>query len=430
MSRDRFALFACLGLSVAAPARADDLPPAASRVVDFEKDVRPILAKSCVRCHGEKAAKGGLVLDQKDDAFRGGDNGRAFVPGKSAESRLIRYVAGVEDTVMPPENAGKPLTPEQVGILRAWIDQGAKWPDALSRRGGPSSNHWAFKPPVRPALPSAKDSPWVRNPIDAFVLARLEKEGLKPSPEADRATLLRRLSLDLIGLPPTIAEQDRFLADKSPDAYEKQVDRLLASPHYGERWARRWLDRARYADTNGYEKDRERSIWPYRDWVIDALNRDMPFDQFTIEQIAGDLLPNASTSQKVATGFHRNTMTNEEGGIDVEEFRFASVVDRVGTTGTVWLGLTVQCAQCHTHKFDPITHRDYYRFFAFLNNVDEPEMTVPDPAIEARRAKIAAEVAGLERTRAEHFPLHDSSEGWVAVVPERLESAQGVDPRR
>ncbi len=426
MLRDLFAPLVCFGLLATPAARADDLPPPATRPVDFEKDVRPILAKSCVRCHGEKAAKGGLVLDQKDDALRGGDNGPAFVVGKSDASRLIRYVAGVEDTVMPPENAGKPLAPEQVGILRAWIDQGAKWPEALSRRGGPSSNHWAFKTPARPELPKVKDAAWVRNPIDAFVLAKLEKEGLKPSPEADRATLLRRLSLDLIGLPPTIAEQDAYLADTSPDAYEKQVDRLLKSPHYGERWARRWLDRARYADTNGYEKDRERSIWPYRDWVIDALNRDMPFDRFTVEQIAGDLLPNATTSQKIATGFHRNTMTNEEGGIDVEEFRFASVVDRVATTGTVWLGLTVQCAQCHTHKFDPITHRDYYRFFAFLNNVDEPELAVPDPAVEARRAAVAAEIAGLERGRAEHFPTRDDSGEWVAPIPKRLDAAEGT----
>ncbi|HEY2156984.1 MAG TPA: PSD1 and planctomycete cytochrome C domain-containing protein, partial [Isosphaeraceae bacterium] len=426
MSRETLALCVFLGMLASPPARGQDLPPPAARAVDYEKDVRPIFAKSCIKCHGEKASKGGLVLDQKADALQGGDNGPAIVPGQSDDSRLIRYVAGVEDTVMPPENAGKPLTPEQVGILRAWIDQGAKWPDNLSRRGGPSSNHWAFKPPVRPELPKVKDATRVRNPIDAFVLARLEKEGMKPSPEAERATLLRRLSLDLVGLPPTIAELNAFLADRSPDAFDKQVDRLLASPHYGERWARRWLDRARYADTNGYEKDRERSIWPYRDWVIDALNRDVPFDRFTVEQIAGDLLPNATLFQKVATWFHRNTMTNEEGGIDVEEFRFASVVDRVGTTGTVWLGLTVQCAQCHTHKFDPITHRDYYRFFALLNNVDEPELSVPDTAIEARRAAIAAEVAKLEAGRAEHFPVRDESDGWVVLSPKRLDSAEGA----
>ena len=217
----------------------------------------------------------------------------------------------------------------------------------------------------------------MRNPIDAFILARLDQEGLKPSPEADRATLLRRVSLDLVGLPPTPEEVDAFVADRSPDAYEKQVDRLLASPHYGERWARRWLDLARYADTNGYEKDRRRSIWPYRDWVIKALNANLPFDRFTIEQLAGDMLPGAGVSQKVATGFHRNTMLNEEGGIDPLEFRFYAMTDRVATTGTVWLGLTIGCAQCHTHKFDPIPHRDYYQFMALLNNADEPKMPVP-----------------------------------------------------
>jgi mono/diheme cytochrome c family protein len=409
-------------------ARADDLPAPAARKVDFEKDVRPIFVASCYRCHGPKAAKGGLVLDRRDEALHGGDEGKVIIPGKSAESRLIRYVAGMdEDHVMPPEDAGKPLRPEQIGVLRAWIDGGADWPIAADRKNLAGTSHWAFQPPVRPALPTVKDVAWVRNPIDAFVLARLELEGLKHSPEADRASLLRRLSLDLIGLPPTLQELDAFLADKSADAYEKQVDRLLASPHYGERWARRWLDRARYADTNGYEKDRERSIWPYRDWVIDALNRDMPFDRFTIEQIAGDLLPNASPSQKIATGFHRNTMTNEEGGIDVEEFRFASVVDRVATTGTVWLGLTVQCAQCHTHKYDPITQRDYYRVFAFLNNTDEPELIVPDPAIESRRAAIEAEAAALERNRADHFPVRDESQDWLVLKPTHLDSTSGAN---
>ena len=250
--------------------------------------------------------------------------------------------------------------------------------------------------PRRPPLPVVKDLQWPRNAIDRFVLARLEKEGLSPSPEADRATLIRRLSLDLIGLPPTPAEVDAFLADRRPDAYERLVDRLLASPHYGERWGRHWLDLARYADTNGYEKDRERSIWPYRDWVIHALNRDMPFDRFTIEQLAGDLLPGATPDQRIATGFHRNTMINEEGGIDVEEFRFDATVDRVNTTGTVWLGLTVGCAQCHDHKYDPITQREYYRLFAFLNNADEPEIDVPDPDIARRRAEIEARIAGLE----------------------------------
>ena len=394
---------------------AQEIPPAADHRVDYEREVRPILARSCYRCHGETRVKGGLVLDEKASALKGGDNGPAIVPGKGAESRVIRYAAGADDdVVMPPIGSGEPLSMADLAILRAWIDQGASWPESSSRRKATKSGHWAFKSPRRPDAPRVKDTGWVRNPIDAFVLARLERESLRPSPEADRGTLLRRLSLDLIGLPPTVAELDAFLADTRPDAYERQVDRLLASPHYGERWARRWLDRARYADTNGYEKDRERSIWPYRDWVIDALNRDMPFDRFTVEQIAGDMLPDAMTAQKVATGFHRNTMTNEEGGIDVEEFRFASIVDRVATTGGVWLGLTIQCAQCHTHKYDPITQRDYYRFFALLNNADEPDLILPSPTTEAQRVAIEAEASRLEKQRPALFPTEPH--GHAAIL--------------
>ena len=268
--------------------------------------------------------------------------------------------------------------------------------------------------------------PGPRNPIDAFVFQRLGREGLRPSPEADRATLLRRVSLDLTGLPPTIAEVDAFLADRAPDAFEKVVDRLLASPRYGERWARRWLDRARYADTNGYEKDRERSIWPYRDWVINALNADMPFDRFTVEQVAGDLLPGATESQEVATGFHRNTMINEEGGIDVEEFRFASLVDRVATTGSVWLGLTIQCAQCHTHKFDPITHREYYRFLSFFDNADEPDLDLIWPDIKARRSEVEGKVSELESSLAERFPTADDTAPWQVLKPTSASSPKGT----
>jgi mono/diheme cytochrome c family protein len=393
-------------------AQADDpkpeLPPAASQPVDYARDVAPILSRSCYRCHGESKHKGGLALHVKDRLMAGGDEGPVVVVGKSAESRLIHSVARTDpDYPMPPEGSGDPLTPAEVGLLRAWIDQGAKWPDAASDSTGSTaikSDHWSFQPPKRPEPPAVKRADWPRNPIDRFILARLDKEGLEPSPEADRSTLIRRLSLDLIGLPPTPAEIDAFVADARPDAYERLVDRLLASPQHGEAWGRHWLDRARYADTNGYEKDRERSIWPYRDWVVRSINRDMPFDQFTIEQLAGDLLPNPSADQLTATGFHRNTMINEEGGIDVEEFRFASVVDRVATTGAVWLGLTVGCAQCHTHKYDPITHREYYRLFAFLNNADEPEIDVPDPAVAARRAEIEAEAQRLEANLATQYP--------------------------
>jgi hypothetical protein len=421
------------------PTSAKALPPPASRTVDYERDIAPILSKNCYRCHGPKKQQGGLALHVQDRALAGGDSGPAIVPGKVAESRLIRYVAGLEeDYQMPPEDAGKPLTPEQIGLLRAWIDQGAKWSGGdLANNAKASSDHWSFRPPRRVTPPAVKNPGWVRNPIDAFVLGHLERQGMSPSPEADKATLIRRVSLDLTGLPPTIAEVDAFLAEDCPDAYERLVDRLLASPHLGECWGRHWLDKARYADTNGYEKDRDRSIWPYRDWVVRSINGDMPFDRFTIEQIAGDLLPGATTSQKVATGFHRNTMINEEGGIDVEEFRFTSVVDRVATTGAVWLGLTIGCAQCHSHKYDPISQREYYGFFALLNNADEPEIDLPDPAIAARRSAIRGEIARLEAGLRSQYPAEGPGSlkakvaaweksirpvRWTVLPPSRLTS--------
>ncbi|MHB8519359.1 MAG: DUF1549 and DUF1553 domain-containing protein [Limisphaerales bacterium] len=262
--------------------------------------------------------------------------------------------------------------------------------------GSAKRDHWAFKAPVRPPLPKLKDEKWVRNPIDRFVLAKLEEQHLHPAPEADRVTLIRRLSLDLTGLPPTIPEVDGFVADRSSDAYDKLVERLLASPHYGERWGRHWLDAARYADTNGYEKDLPRSIWPYRDWVINAFNQDMPFDEFTLEQLGGDLLPNATLEQRVATGFLRNSMLNEEGGVDPEQFRIEGLIDRLDAVGKAFLGLTINCAQCHNHKFDPITQKEYYQFFAFLNNDDEPEIEVPTPEQRAGRKEILAKIAAIE----------------------------------
>jgi hypothetical protein len=286
---------------------------------------------------------------------------------------------------MPPAYANKPLTAAEKKVLSQWITAGAEY-----------KQHWAFVPPKAAPLPVVHDKAWPRNPIDYFVLARLEQAGLKPSPAADRYTLIRRVSLDLIGLPPTPEEADAFVHDARPDAYDRLVDRLLASPHYGERWARRWLDLARYADTNGYEKDRQRSIWPYRDWVINALNRDMPFDEFTLEQLAGDMLPNATLQQRIATGFHRNTMLNEEGGIDPQEYQFYSMVDRVATTGTTWLGLTVGCAQCHTHKFDPITQRDYYRTMAFFNNTEDATVEIPTPDVMAKRRQLEAQAEEKE----------------------------------
>ncbi|MBI3862165.1 MAG: PSD1 domain-containing protein [Planctomycetia bacterium] len=393
-------------LVIGAAVRADD------RVVDYAADIKPILTKHCTSCHGTEKQKSGLRLDTIESARRGGDSGAAVEPGKSAESLLYQAVTGAEGIAVMPPKGQPPLTPEEIAILKAWIDQGAKAPaeDAVK---GPvkGADHWAFRPVVRPAVPAVVTPAWVRNPIDAFILARLEKQTLHPSPEADRVTLIRRLSFDLLGLPPTPAEVDAFVADTRPDAYELLVDKLLSSPHYGERWGRHWLDLARYADSNGFTRDFARSIWKYRDWVVDNVNRDLPFDQFTIEQFAGDMLPGATTEQRIATGFHRNTLINEEGGTDPEQFRVESVVDRVNTTGIVFLGLTVGCAQCHEHKYDPVSQREYYQMFAFLNNADEPKIDVPTPeqvaaGMPQKREELRRQVAELEKqfeTQAEAF---------------------------
>jgi len=384
---------------------------------DFNRDVRPILAKNCFKCHGpdDKQRQAGLRLDQQAGALARLANGhRALAPGKPQESLLVKRIFSHGADIMPPAYANKTLTEDQKEILRRWIAAGAEY-----------KPHWAFVPPKQAPLPKVKQTSWSRNPIDNFILARLEREGLKPSPEADRYTLARRVSLDLIGLPPTPEETDAFVQDKRPDAYERMVDRLLASPQYGERWARRWLDLARYADTNGYEKDRPRSLWPYRDWVINALNADMPFTEFTIEQIAGDMLPNATPEQKIATGFHRNTMLNEEGGIDPLEYRFHAMTDRVATTGTVWLGLTVGCAQCHSHKYDPITQTEYYRTMAFLDNADEPMFDVSKPDIAAQRGKIEAQVAERLAHLAERFPPEDTVR-WSPLTPRDVKTVSGA----
>ncbi len=288
-----------------------------SPTIDFAKDVQPIFASHCYQCHGPKKEESGFRLDNRERALAGGDYGPALVNGKATASALVKRIVGQGDEErMPPPGEGKPLTEQQIAIIRAWVDQGAHWPDeagvATGKRAG--ADHWSFQPIQRPAVPTVQNPNWVRNPIDAFILSRLEKEGVTPSPEADRFTLLRRLSLDLVGLPPTPAEIEEFIRDDSPQAYERAVDRLLASPHYGERYGRYWLDLARYADTDGYEKDLARPhAWRYRDWVINALNNDMPFDQFVVEQLAGDLLPDATPQQRRATGFHRNTLTNREG---------------------------------------------------------------------------------------------------------------------
>jgi hypothetical protein len=354
------------------------LPPAARGKMDFVKDIEPILKRSCVDCHGPTRPRGGLRLDHGDLALKGSNSGKVLVPGKATESRLLIVVSGLDpETRMPPKEKPQ-LTRDEVGKLRAWIDQGAVWPSSSSAKENVASTHWSFQPIRRPQLPQLKPSARLRNAIDYFILQRLDKEKIAPSPEADRATLLRRLSFDLLGLPPTPRDVEDFVKDTRSDAYERLVDRLLSSPNYGERWGRHWLDLARYADSDGYEADRPRPFaWRYRAWVIDALNRDLPFDQFTIEQLAGDLLPNATLAQKTATGFHRNTLTNKEGGTDKEQFRVEACVDRVNTTAKAFLGLTLGCAQCHDHKYDPFSQREYYEFFAFFNSDSEVDLAAP-----------------------------------------------------
>ncbi|MBI1318197.1 MAG: DUF1553 domain-containing protein [Candidatus Hydrogenedens sp.] len=359
--------------------------PAAA--VDFEHDIRPILSDTCFRCHGpdENSRKAGLRLDIPDAALHPEQGEPVIVAGHPDRSELLRRIESTDpDDLMPPPESGKELKPEQIAALRAWIAEGADWPA-----------HWAFTPPVRPAVPEA--GVWARNPIDAFVEDRLKREGLFPSPEADGFTLLRRLSLDLTGLPPTLEEMQSF-AVKNPDlAYEEAVDRLLASPHFGERWARHWLDAAQFADSDGFEKDKPRQVWAWRDWVINAFNDNMPYDRFLTEQIAGDLLPFASQSQRVATGFLRNSLQNEEGGIDPEQFRMEAIFNRVDVVGRAVLGLTLQCAQCHTHKYDPISHTEYYRLLAYVNNTDEARMTVYAASEEAQRNEVLAKVAEHEQ---------------------------------
>lgn len=366
----------------------------ATREVDYLREIKPILAKHCFECHSSKVQKSGLRLDTAAAIIQGGDSGPGLEKEKPEESLIIQAVTGADGfSVMPPK--GDRLTTEQIARLKAWIAQGAKAPadETAEAAAATKSQHWSFQPVVRRPPPVVRHWTWVRNPIDSFIAAKLEEMGLEPSAEADRVTQIRRLSLDLLGLPPTPAEVDQFLNDRRPDAYEQLVDRLLSSRHYGERWGRYWLDASRYADSNGFTRDMGRSIWKYRDWVIDALNRDVPFDQFTIEQMAGDLLPEATLAQRVATGFHRNTLFNEEGGTDPEQFRVESIVDRVSTTSTVFLGLTVGCAQCHDHKYDPISQREFYQFFAFLNNADEPKLDVPSAEqIAAREPEKRAEI--------------------------------------
>ena len=381
--------------------------------VRFSRDVRPILNQNCMPCHGGVRQKNGVSFLFREEALGTGKSGkRTIVPGKPDQSELIARVTSSDPEVRMPYHAAA-LLPQQIELLRRWIKQGAKWED-----------HWAFVAPKPQALPVVKHSEWPRQPIDRFVLARLENEGLSPSPEADKSALLRRVSLDITGLPPTPEEQASFLADSSPNAYEKQVDRLLTSPRYGERWASMWLDLARYADTKGYEKDEERpGVWPYRDWVIDAFNRNVPYDRFVITQLAGDLLPNATFEDRIATSFHRQTPVNDEGGTDDEEFRTVAVMDRSATTWSVLNGLTMNCVQCHSHPYDPIRHVEYYKSLAFFNTTqdadlpeDTPVLHVPkDKARYPEAARLQEELASLKSSVVSRGRVLEQQSQWSPI---------------
>jgi len=370
-------------------------PLTAQDAVGFNRDIRPILSEHCFQCHGPDAQQrqGGVRLDLQQDAILSGESGKpAIVPGDAKKSQVWTRIHSQDpDQIMPPPQTGKPLTQQQIEILGRWIDQGA-----------PYEGHWAFIPPVRPDVPLADEANRFPNPIDRFLLEKLRVHGFDFSTRASKETLLRRVTLDLIGLPPTLEEVDAFLADTSADAYEKVVDRLLASPHYGERMAIAWLDLARYADSNGFQVDSSRQQWPWRDWIIDAFNQNMPYDQFTIEQIAGDMLPDATLSQRVASGFNRNHRLNGEGGIIAEEWRVETVIDRVETTGMTWLGLTLNCCRCHDHKYDPISQKEFYSFFSYFNNVTESgtlqgESRNTEPVISVPTAQQQQELAQYDK---------------------------------
>jgi hypothetical protein len=419
------AVLAAMGFS-SATAGPGPVEPGTSKPVDYASKVKPILTRHCVSCHGAAQRKAGLRLDTAASALKGAKSGPVIVRGQGEDSPLVLSLRGEGATERMPWKR-PPLAEAEIQVLQQWIDQGAT--GMADERPGvpPAASHWAFVAPRRPAVPSVATTGWARNAIDHFVLARLEQAGLAPSAEGDRATLLRRASLDLVGLPPSPAEVAAFLADRSPGAYERACARLLASQHCGERWARLWLDGARYADSNGYSIDAPRSIWKYRDWVIAALNADMAFDEFTIDQLAGDLRSGASFAQRIATGFHRNTPINQEGGIDLEQFRVESIVDRVNTTGTVFLGLTIGCAQCHDHKYDPISQREYYQLFAFFNNMDEPDLEIAAPAELTRRDQVRVRVDRFHRELAARFPdLEERERRWEGT--ETLEFKQAADP--
>ena len=360
--------------------------PAFTDEIDFKKQVWPIFQTRCNDCHNGETREGQLRLDARSGFLAGGVSGRLVHPKDTNQSPLLQRILGHGDLDRMPLDED-PLTVREIDTIRQWLKEGAAWPEGVGARVDLRQTHWAYQKPRRPEIPQRDNLPkgnvgdpqngfvhgrfsrdWVRNPIDHFVLERMRREGLAPSRPATRSKQLRRLYFDLVGIPPTADQMRTFLADDSPNAYDRVVDQLLASPRFGEKWARSWLDLARYADTNGFQADQFRSVWPYRDWVIDAMNQGMPFDQFTIEQLAGDLLPDATVSQKIATGFHRLTTCNVEAGVDPEENRVNQIIDRVNTTGTVWFGTTFECMQCHNHKYDPFTQREYYQMFAFFNN--------------------------------------------------------------
>lgn len=430
----------CFGLAILFLIGAASSSIAADPTVDFTRDIKPIISNACYRCHGPDAAerKGGtdgLRLDTAEGIFADLGSGQfAVVAGKPDQSELLKRISSTDpDAAMPPKGAGRKLTQREIDLVTNWIKQGAKF-----------SRHWSYVKPVRSTLPPVKNEAWARNGIDRFVLARLEREGLQPTEEADHYTLARRVSLDLTGLPPTVEEVDAFVRDTSPNAYEAMVDRFLAKQAYGEHWALMWLDLARYADSSGYADDPARRIWLFRDYAIKSFNANKPFDQFTIEQIAGDLLPNATEDQIIATAFHRNTMTNNEGGTNDEEFRNVAVVDRVNTTMAVWMGTTMACAQCHTHKYDPITQEDYFRFFAFLNNTEDADRGDESPVLSIyteeqnrQRTNLQTEIAKLEPVLKTVTPELDAAQSawdesfprslaWKALIPSKVQSKAEV----
>lgn len=372
---------------------------AATEKIDFTTQIQPILSENCYACHGPDEAKieGGLRLDVQELAFKGGDSGKAIVPGKADASLIMERILHTDPKeVMPPPDKKKRLPPEKVKLIRDWINQGAEW-----------GTHWAFQTPERPPVPEVKNKTWVKNPIDAFVLEKLESEKLSPAPQADKSTLLRRLSLDLVGLPPTLDE----LATAGD--MEKEIDRLIASPHFGERWGREWLDAARYSDSAGYEKDLPRYHHFYRDWVVSAMNQNMPYDEFVIKQIAGDLLPNATQDDKIATGFLRNSMVNEEGGAKPEQFRVEGIFDRIDAIGKSTLGLTAQCAQCHTHKYDPLTHDEYYGMFAYLNNISETSIAAYTPHEKKTADDLLKQIGVIDQNIRKSSPVVDEKyQAW------------------